>query len=91
MKKLCICLCILLLISCAFLFRNSGKLTELNETRTQLIHENESLRNQNEQIAQNIKNEEETIERLSEETAPLREARETWEQRTEEIRGLLSD
>ena len=91
MKKLCAGLLILLLISCAFVFSLSKKTAAMKETEKQLISENEKLTEQVSTIQENITAKDSEITDLSEEKKPVLEAQDVWEQRTEEIRPLLSD
>lgn len=91
MKKLCAGLLILLLAACVYLFQVSKKVSTLRETETQMLNENEKLTEQINAIQETISLKEKEITDLTLEKQPLLETKDVWEQRTEEIRKLLSE
>lgn len=91
MKKLCIGLAVILLISCGFLYRFFQENAAVRETEQQLLAENEELNKQLDSIRQSLAAKETEAAELYEEKKPVLEAKDIWQQRTEEIRSLLSD
>lgn len=91
MKKLCIVLLILLMISGGLLWNNSKRINELKTMEQQLMLESETLNEQVALSAENITSDKAEAENLKEEKKEILEEREVWEQRTEEIQNLLSD
>lgn len=91
MKKLCIVLLILLMISGGLLWNNSKRINELRTIEQQLMLEGETLNEQAALSAENITSDRAEAENLKEEKKEILEEREVWEQRTEEIQNLLSD
>lgn len=91
MKKLCIVLLILLMISGGLLYNNSRRINELRTIEQQLMLECQTLNEQVELSAGNIAADKTEAENLKEEKKEVLKEREVWEQRTEEIQNLLSD
>lgn len=91
MKKLCIVLLILLMISGGLLWNNSKRINELRTIEQQLMLEGETLNEQAALSAENLAQDRTEAENLKEEKKEVLKEREVWEQRTEEIQNLLSD